>query len=199
MNRLEGSPPVTESSSCASFFVPSVTVANDWVSPREKIAEPWRRGNTPTCAESGRISCWARPSMRSPFSSTFLRTVSISSASKRCTKPTASTSGHFSATFLRRSSLIAETLPWRSSLPLMRSAAARASPPSLRMKSILSAGCGTSWMSLSGLPSARRISIWRSMIFSTSSCARLSAAMKSSSLISLAEPSIMRNLPRMPA
>ena len=27
--------------------MPSVTVANDWVSPREKIAEPWSRGNTP--------------------------------------------------------------------------------------------------------------------------------------------------------
>ena len=56
-----GKKPVNSDS---SFFVPSVTVANDWVSPREKIAEPWRRGNTPTCAESGRISCWARPSMR---------------------------------------------------------------------------------------------------------------------------------------
>ncbi len=163
------------------------------------MAEPWRRGSTPTWAESGRISCWARPSMRSPFSRTFLRTVSISSASKRCTKPTASTSGHFSLTFLRRSSLIAETLPWRSSLPLMRRALARASPPSWRMKSILSAGCGMSFISLSGLPRARRISIWRSMIFSTSSWARLRAAMKSSSLISLAEPSIMRNLPRRPA
>ena len=52
--------------SCALFFVPSVTVVRDCVSPRVKSADPCGRGSTPVSTVIGRISSVFLPSRRRP-------------------------------------------------------------------------------------------------------------------------------------
>ena len=60
--------PVSISTRCSSWEVPSVAATSAWVSPRVKSAEPWTRGRRPTSEVMERMSAGPRPPMRRPSS-----------------------------------------------------------------------------------------------------------------------------------